>query len=156
VILQWIMKYVMENISDDKSWNVISQIKRFGRTIFKDEYKKVSQELKRKMEEKGFFEQYTSQLREIKKTAEEHMIQIGESFFETLEGEGLSIDDLANKNRGIAGFFLKLQRGVFDPSIENASVANCLDTPEKWCAKTHPQREFIISLANSTLGDILR
>ena len=57
VILQWIMKYVMENISDDKSWNVISQIKRFGRTIFKDEYKKVSQELKRKMEEKGFFEQ---------------------------------------------------------------------------------------------------
>ena len=156
VILQWIMKYVMENISDDKSWNVISQIKRFGRSIFKDEYKKVSQELKRKMEEKGFFEQYTSQLREIKKTAEEHMIQIGESFFETLEGEGLSIDDLANKNRGIAGFFLKLQRGVFDPSIENASVANCLDTPEKWCAKTHPQREFIISLANSTLGDILR
>ena len=28
VMLQWILKYVMENISDDKSWNVIAQIKK--------------------------------------------------------------------------------------------------------------------------------
>ena len=156
VMLQWILKYIMENISDDKSWNVISQIKRFGCTIFKDEYKNVSQALEQKMEEKGFFEQYTTQLREIRKAAEERMKEIGESFFDTLEGEGLSIDDLANKNRGIAGFFLKLQKGVFDPTIENAAVASCLENPEKWCTKTHPQRDFIVSLAESTLGDILR
>ena len=156
VMLQWILKYIMESISDEKTWNVITQIKRFGRTIFNNEYKEVSQALEQKMEEKGFFERYTTQLREIKKAAEERMILIGESFFDTLEGEGLSIDDLSNKNRGIAGFFLKLQKGVFDPSIENATVANCLGNPEKWCAKTHPQRDFILSLAEGTLGDILR
>ena len=44
VMLQWILKYIMENISDDKSWNIISQIKRFGRTIFRDEYKEVSRD----------------------------------------------------------------------------------------------------------------
>ena len=156
VVLQWILKYIMESISDDKSWNVITQIKRFGRTIFNDEYKAVSQQLKQKMEEKGFFEQYTNRLREIRKAAEDRMKMIGESFFDTLEGEGLSTDDLANKNRGIASFFRKLQNGVFDPSIENTTVANCLDNPEKWCARTHPQRDFIISLAESDLGNILR
>ena len=156
VMLQWILKYIMESISDDKSWNVITQIKRFGRTIFNDEYKAVSQQLKLKMEEKGFFEQYTTHLREIRKAAEERMKLIGESFFETLEGEGLSTDDLSNKNRGIASFFRKLQNGVFDASIENTTVANCLDNPEKWCAKTHPQRDYIISLAEGVLGDILR
>ena len=36
VMLQWILKYIMENISDDKSWNVIAQIKKFGQNIFKD------------------------------------------------------------------------------------------------------------------------
>ena len=36
VMLQWILKYIMENISDDKTWNVISQIKKFGQNIFKD------------------------------------------------------------------------------------------------------------------------
>ena len=156
VLLQWILKYIMESISDEKSWNVISKIKRFGCTIFKDEYKNVSQALEQKMEEQGFFERYTTQLREIKKAAEERMKEIGESFFDTLEGEGLSIDDLSNKSRGIAGFFLKLQKGVFDPSIENASVANCLGNPGKWCANGHPQRDFIVSLAESVLGNILR
>mgnify|MGYP002523637821 FL=1 len=84
------------------------------------------------------------------------MKEIGESFFDTLEGEGLTVDDLANKSRGIAGFFLKLRKGIFDPSIENATVANCLDNPEKWCAKSHPQHDYIVSLAETSLGEILR
>ena len=34
-ILQWILKYIMDNISEDRSWNVISSIKTFGLNIFK-------------------------------------------------------------------------------------------------------------------------
>ena len=156
VMLQWILKYIMENISEDKAWNIISQIKNFGHTIFRDDYKAVSRQLEQKMQEEGFFEDYTRRLRELRQMAEEHMKEVAASFFDALEGEGLTIDDLANKSRGIAGFFLKLQKGIFDPSIENASVANCLGNSEKWCAKSHPRRELIISLAEGTLGDILR
>jgi ATP-dependent exoDNAse (exonuclease V) beta subunit len=156
LILQWILKYIMENIQDDKSWNVISQIKTFGRHIFRDDYKAVSRQLEQKMSEPGFFDDYTRRLRDVRQAAEERMKQIGESFFETLESEQLTIDDLSNKNRGIAGFFLKLQKGIFDPTIENATVANCLGNAEKWVAKTHPRRELILSLADGTLGDILR
>ena len=156
IMLQWILKYIMENISEDKAWNIIYQIKNFGHTIFRDDYKAVSRDLEQKMQEEGFFDDYTRRLRELRQMAIEHMKEIAESFFDTLDGEGLTIDDLANKNRGIAGFFLKLQKGVFDPGIENATVANCLENPEKWCAKTHARRELIVSLAETTLGDILR
>ena len=156
VMLQWILKYIMENISEDKAWNIISQIKNFGHTIFRDDYKAVSRQLEQKMQEEGFFEDYTRRLRELRQMAVEHMKEVAASFFDALEGEDLTIDDLANKSRGIAGFFLKLQKGIFDPSIENASVANCLGNSEKWCAKSHPRRELIISLAEGTLGDILR
>ena len=156
IMLQWILKYIMENISEDKAWNIISQIKNFGHTIFRDDYKAVSRQLEQKMQEEGFFEDYTRRLREMRQMAEEHMKEIAESFFDNLEGEGLTIDDLANKSRGIAGFFLKLRKGIFDPSIENASVANCLESPERWCAKTHPRRDLIVMLAETTLGDILR
>lgn len=156
ILLQWILKYIMENIQDDKSWNVISQIKNFGRNIFRDEYKAVCQQLEEKMAEPGFFDDYTRRLRELREVAEERMKQIGESFFEVLEGEGLTVDDLANKKRGIASFFEKLRNGIFDPTTENATVANCLGVPSKWYAKTHPQRELIHALADSTLGDILR
>ena len=156
VMLQWILKYIMENISDDKTWNVITQIKKFGQNIFKDYYKEVSITLNQKMGEEGFFENYTTHLRELRKSAEEHMKEIGESFFDTLESEGIAIDDLSNKQRGIASFFNKIKRGDFDPSIVNTTVANHLDNPEKWCAKNHPKREQIIQLAQTTLGDILR
>ena len=156
IVLQWIMRYILESISDDRSWNVISHIKKFGRTIFQDRYKEVSDDLSRKMQEPGFFEGYTTRLRELRDTAVERMKEIGESFFDTLESEGLTVDDLSGKGRGIASFFNKLCNGSFDPSIENATVANHLGNPEKWCTKTHPQRTFIYTLAEGTLGDILR
>lgn len=156
VMLQWILKYIMENISDDKTWNVITQIKKFGQNIFKDYYKEVNTTLNQKMSEEGFFDNYTTRLRELRKAAEEHMKEIGESFFDTLESEGIAIDDLSNKQRGIASFFNKIRRGDFDPGIVNTTVTNHLVNPEKWCAKTHPKREQIIQLAETTLGDILR
>ena len=156
VMLQWILKYIMENISDDRSWNVISQIKNFGRTLFKDDYKAVSKALETKMQEKGFFEAYTTHLRELRHAAEEQMKHIGDEFFSILEREGLTVEDLANKQRGIASFFKKLQNGTFDASIENQTVANCLSTPEKWYSKTSAHSELIHSLAIGELGDLLR
>jgi len=155
IMLQWILKYIMENISEDRSWNVIHQIKKFGQTIFKDEYKNVSQDLEKKLDQKGFFENYSLQLRELRQTSLERMKEIGESFFDTLEGEGLTADDLSNKNRGVAGFFNKLRNGVFSPDIENTYVAKCLESPGNWSTKSHPQRDLICFLAETTLGDIL-
>ena len=156
IVLQWIIRYIMESISDDHSWNVISKIKKFGCTIFQDRYKEVSDELSKKMQEPGFFEHYTTQLRELREAALEHMKQIGESFFDELEAEQLTIDDLSGKSRGIASFFNKLRRGEFDASIENATVANHLESYEKWCTKTHPKRDYIYTLAQGSLGNILR
>ena len=156
VVLQWILKYIMENISDDKSWNIISQIKKFGRTIFKDKYKEVSQTLERKMAEPGFFEEYTTQLREIRTRSEEHMKEYAKSFFDVIESEGLTIDDFAYGKTGICSFFLKLQQGVFDESVVGKRITDCLGDSTKWCKKSHPRRELIYTLADSTLGDILR
>ena len=155
-MLLWILRYIMENISDDRSWNVIGQIKQFGKTIFRDYYKDISRELDERLQQEDFFDEYTHTLRQLRDNAKERMLNIAESFFGTLEAEGLTIDDLSNKRRGIAGFFLKLQNGVFDESIENQTVANCLGNPEKWYAKSHPRREQIHMLADGLLGDILR
>ena len=114
MMLQWLMKYIMESISDDRSWNVIGQIKKFGKTIFEDYYKEHSEELKTLMNTKGFFESYQSQLREMQDQARERMKAIAASFFDELSAEGLTANDLKYGNKGVAGLFLKLQNGVFD------------------------------------------
>ncbi len=155
-VLQWILKYIMENISDDKSWNVISQIKKFGRTIFKDEYKEVSRTLEQKMGKPGFFEDYAARLRELRDASQERMKGMADRFFDILDGEGLTIDDFSYGKTGLCSFFLKLQQGIFDESVVGKRVTDSLGAPTKWYKKSHPRRELIHALADTTLGDILR
>jgi len=156
VLLQWLLKYIMETISDDKSWNVIEKIKSFGKNIFKDEYKNVSSLLQQKLEEPGFFEHYTACLKEIRKAAEERMKDLARQFFDTLKSEGFTVDDFSYGKSGVCSLFLKLQDGIFDESIVGKRVTDSLGYPEKWCKKTHPRKEQIYILADTSLGSILR
>ena len=155
IILQWLMSYILDNISDDRSWNVIGQIKQFGRTIFNDKYKAVSTEIQQKMAEPGFFERYTTQLKEVRRQALERMKEIAETFFDTLDAEQLTVEDFAYGRTGVCNFFLKLREGHFDESIVGKRVTDALGDPSKWYKKTHPYRETIHNLVDSTLSDIL-
>ncbi len=155
-MLQWLMKYIMDNINDDRSWNVIGQIKTFGRTIFRDYYKSHSEQLNTVMHQKGFFEGYQQQLRQLRQQSRQRMEQIGNDFFETLESEGLDINDLSHGVKGVAGLFLKLQRGEFDESVLGKRASDCMGQPDKWCRKNHPRCDLIHHLADTSLGNLLR
>ena len=156
VMLQWILKYIMENISDSQSWNIIGKVKQFGLTIFRDYYKEQSDTLKAKMSDEHFFAAYSKQMRDIRQEAAERMKAIGNEFFDVLSAEGLAIEDLANGRNGVAGFFLKLQAGIFDESIIGKRVADCADDASKWSSKTHQRREAIIMAADSVFQPLLR
>ena len=155
-MLQWILRYIMENISDDKSWNVIGQIKQFGRHIFSDAYKNVSRTLEEKLAEPGFFDQYTTRLRELRQSAADRMNQFADTFFGILESEGLTVDDFPYGKSGLCSFFIKLRQGQFDEGIVGKRVTDSVGDPSKWYKKTHPRRELIHALADSSLGDLLR
>ena len=132
--LQWILRYVMDNIEEARSWNVIGSIKNFGTTIFKDVYKEHSKVLKEKMSDKEFFERYTQVLAEQCKEAKERMQEIGNSFFSALEGAGLDVSDLKS-GKNIASFFYKLQNGNFEEDIVNKTVQSCSEDAANWCKK---------------------
>ena len=155
VLLQWILKYIMETISDNHSWNIIGQVKQFGRTIFSDDYKEKSGELNKVITQKDFLPNYMSQLRQIRSDALQHMKEIGDHFFDVLASEGLSETDLSYGKIGVASFFRKLQNGQFDEGIIGVRVIDCKDDASKWCPKKSSRAEFIQSLADSTLIPIL-
>ena len=155
VMLQWLLNYIMEKISDDHSWNIIGQVKQFGRTIFRDYYKENAKAIRQKTQEKGFIEGYIQQLRQIRKNALERMQQYASNFFETLEGEGIKVDDLAYGYTGIYSFFVKLQNGVMDESIVGKRVCDCREDPAKWYTKKCERPLLINAVAESTLIPLL-
>ncbi|MBO4464095.1 MAG: UvrD-helicase domain-containing protein [Prevotella sp.] len=155
LLLQWLMKYIMDNISDDRTWNVIGQIKKFGLTIFRDFYKKHRNELRDLMSSKDFFDQYQRQLRDIRQQALQRMVGIGEEFFRVVGEEGLTVDDFSYGKTGIYSFFKKLQNGIFDESIVTARVTNYRGNPDAWYKKGNEKRELVRHLAETTFNALL-
>ena len=154
-MLQWLLSYIMEKISDDHSWNIIGQVKKFGKTIFRDYYKAHSQALNSKMDEKGFIEGYTKQLKELHSTSKERMKAMGDEFFNILESENLNVEDLAYGKSGVASFFMKLQKGQFDASIESKRACECREDSEKWYTKKSNQSAHIYAVAEASLRPLL-
>ncbi len=163
-ILQWLLHYIMESLSDNKSWSTddekrtsfIREIKNFGKTIFRDYYKEHRAELNKKMAEEGFFDHYTQVLRQIRDDAKERMLTIAATYFDTLEQEGFSVADMKSNTRGVSGYFMKIKNGVFDNSILNTTAVKAMEAPENWYKKDHPRAEELHLLADQVLIPMLR
>ena len=155
LLLQWLMKYIMDTIKDDRSWNVIGQIKKFGKTIFRDFYKEKSNRLEVLNNEKDFFDRYSANLRHERDEAKETMQRLAATFFEMIEAEGLKVEDFARKSTGVCGVFLKLKRGEFSEDIINKTALEAAADPAKWYAKTSPRAQFIHAFAEDKLMPLL-
>ena len=155
-MLTWLLRYIMDSIGDDRSWNVIGQIKQFGRTIFRDYYKQESRELNAVLAKEDFIDDYARSLQTIRAKAKARMRAIADDFFEAIGQEGLTVDDFSGKNRGVCSIFIKLQRGEMDESIITKTVADAVGNPPKWYAKTSPRSQLIHALAEGRLGRLLR
>lgn len=137
-VLAWIMDYIHENLQDDKNWNVIGQIKKFGENIFREFYKTHSKLLNEKLLEEGFFKQYTSKLRSLRNEAEAEIVNEAELFFDILNNNGIDIQDLSYGKSGPAGYFVKIRSGVYDESLITSRVKTAMDNGngDGWGKKT--------------------
>ena len=154
-LLGWIIEYIRENIDDDKNWNVIGQIKKFGENIFREFYKTNSRQLNERLLEKGFFKEYTAKLRKIRDDAETEMQNAAAQFFDTLAANNVDVADLSYGRSGAAGYFVKLKNGIYDESIISGRARKAIDEggADKWVKKTAP--EPLRLLAEQTLTPMI-
>ena len=156
--LKWIMSYIKNNIAEDKTWNVIGQIKKFGENIFKDNYKKHGDSLRNTLQQKGFFKSYTDRLQSIREDSQQIINDRAEEFFNILESHGLSVDDFSNGSKGVCSYFLKLKRGEYsEEALLTARVVDAIGNPDKWVKKSDiTQHSPAYALASETLAEFLR
>ena len=152
-VLSWVMNYILETIQDDKSWNVIKQVKDFGENIFKDDYKKHRERLHEILSDDTFFNDYREQLMLLRKTSLEKMRLHAERFFTCTQG--YQEQDFAYGKSGVYNYFTKLKEGKFDGGETTKRVMDCMEDPSKWTTAKAPHREAITQLAEQQLIDIL-
>ena len=158
-LLTWIMEYIRENMDDDKDWNVIGNIKRFGENIFREYYKTNSKKLNERLLEEGFFKQYTSKLRQMRNEAEVEMQNEAAQFFDALNHNGIEIDDLNNGKNGPAGYFIKIKKGIYNNTIVTKRLQKVLDegSESSWVKQKSSKetQDIVRELANSILTPLV-
>ena len=157
-LLLWIMEYIKDNIADDKAWNVIGQIKQFGEHIFKDYYKDNATKLNECIDQEGFFKSFIAKMKKMRNDSKEKLTEVAETFFDALEENGYTADDLAGKTRGIWSYFNKLKQGKFsDEDLINSTFSKCYEKPEAWVKKSEGKPgNPLYDLVASTLYPMLR
>lgn len=154
--LDWIMRYVRQKMSADKSWNVISLIKQFGeRNLFRDEYKTCAATLEEKIEDEAFMSSYTARLRAIQTASEQQVAGYAARFTATLQEHGYTTSDF---KAGVPGYFQKLSDGrAYDSSLLGATVCRAMTDPAAWVKKEHATpTDPLYQLVASTLMPLLR
>lgn len=156
-LLFWILDYIQESIDEDRSWNVIGPIKKFGENIFKDYYKENSDTLNQCMSKEGFFKEFTAKMKEVRSQASEKLQEIAATFFDSLEEGGYTADDLAGKTRGIWSYFNKLKIGKYDDDdLINNTFLKCFASPEAWVKKSDVKEQSpLFMFVSDTLYPIL-
>ena len=155
-VLYQLLDYIEERIEDDKQWKVAHEIKEFGKNIFNEEYIEKGAQLRKALENPDCIPNYRRMLKALEKEAVEQLKGFGDQFFGILEEHELDVTDLSYKESGVAGYFLKLQKGVTDDKIKGTRVIDCMNDAKKWTGKSHKRKDEIISLAERELIPLLK
>lgn len=155
-VLQWLLEYAEERIAEDKRWNMAGEIKGFGMNIFNETYLEQGELLREKLKDPKFITNYRKELSNLREEALDQIKGFSTHFREVLEKHGLSPEDLKNGSRGIGSYFRKLETGSLGDDLVNKTTSDCLAAAENWASRTSPNKETIISLAETELIDILK
>ena len=84
-VLYWLLDYIDERIQNDKQWNVASEIKEFGKDIFKEEYIEKGAALRKTLEDKDCIKNYRKILNALEEEALEQMKKDSGYLFEQVQ-----------------------------------------------------------------------
>ena len=158
-VLNWIRDYIDKNIEDDKGWNVISQIKDFGKNIFKDFYKDHKTELDNRFSDESFFNDFITDLRERRTRILNRLNEHAKQMYQKIRDANLDNPNLFNRGaNGLLSHIIKLTKGTPSNDPTPQYIQSCIDSAEKWPASKCPAKEraAIIELASASLCSDLK
>lgn len=165
-IFKSIMHYIYENMDNDKSWNVINQMKKFGLQIFKDQYKEKSEEFydmifndgddklseaEREKKWNKYFDDFDNLLKSKITKAKLYVKSRGEEYIKLRDSFRIEPKDIKQGDRGVNLYFEKLKKEIYTNDVLTKTVQDCLDSADNWVTKTNKKASQIIDVVRSHL-----
>lgn len=156
-LFKWLLRFIMENISDNKTWNVIGQLKHFGLMVFKTEYRNESRRLSEVMGKKDFIARYKEELLLLKESQHGPLMKKHDEYFSALAQRGIDPDEVKERSVVISDYFRRLvteditDDGRFLPN----TIAKCINGQATWANAKNKNREQIAQAGEECLREII-
>jgi ATP-dependent exoDNAse (exonuclease V) beta subunit len=126
----WLIRYAMSNIDEEKSWNLKEGIIKLAGELFKERFKILSVEEQSKLADKNFLLEYIEKIRSVSQSFEKKLFEFGKKADEIYTLYDLSDDLFYRKSQGIPGFIRSLASGYIKEP--NSYVREIDKEPGRW------------------------
>ncbi len=153
-----IIDFVMDQIEDEKSWNIATELKTYAKHIFDEFYQEHGTALQQKLDTNPkLVSEYIHSVSQFGKAIKQQYANIAQTFAEKLKETGLNHADLKN-GRYIDGYFKKFVKCDLKElsTAKTNSITNYLDDASNWVTKKSPNRDRIVSIVQDELLPIMQ
>ena len=152
-ILSWIIDFIRSNIDEDKGWNVIGTIKRFGHNIYKDYYKDHQEIMAKRFAQKGFFDHYSALIRKIRFNSTHSVQQSVEQFYTLLANHGIDESEI---KANTLSYFQKQREQILPTAKLTKTHQKALTASSEWIKKAtrksdQPRHDQLVSVVENIL-----
>ncbi|MDR0412456.1 MAG: UvrD-helicase domain-containing protein [Dysgonamonadaceae bacterium] len=153
-LLDWLTTYIEQRLDDDRNWRIENEILEFSQCIYNEFFQEHEQILRRQLDESPqLFKTLKQQQERIRKECREQFAAAGQTVGRLLAEHRLEPADFIRKGVPIQ-FIRRLAEGDYTVEVKK-TIADCCLEPAAWTSKSHPRRDEITALAESSLLPLL-
>ncbi len=151
-IRKWLIRYVMANLEQEKSWDLKGDIMKLAEELFREKFRILSDAERTRLEDKDFLLEYIKRISDIRTSIEKETIVLGKRCEKIFNDHALTDDMFFQKGKGVPGFIRALAQGaVIRPG---AHVLKILEDPPRW--STGKTAQPLLDAIAGGLGDAIK
>lgn len=137
-IRNWLTRYVMTNLGEEKTWDLKGDIMKLAEELFREKFRILSDDERERLENMDYLLEYIKKISGLKTSIEKETVLLGRKCEKFFNDHGLTDDMFYQKSKGVPGFVRALCEGSL--IIPGAHVLKVQEDPPKWSTgKPSPQ-----------------
>lgn len=143
-LMNWLIRYEYDRIEEGKSWNIKNDITSLAGEVFRERFRLMDEDDRKRLSDKDFLEDYIGTLKKIRKDFSTELIGLAQKCRALLNRHNVTDDMFFRGNSGGIGSFLQKIEKEFDGICPppGATVLKVKDPEPVWTSKAGPSPQL--------------
>lgn len=141
----WVLEFSLERLESGKDWDIRSALLEFAKEIFREDFKKIEEDVLRATADKRFFQELRQRLQAVVRQFEQQVNGEAAALLDSFHQHGLVVTDFKYGASGsVYGYVSTLATEI---TLPGKRVREALEDPAQWAATKSERASLIITQA---------